>query len=398
MQEVPTPLHLVMLEFQQLIATDPVVRMLLAQAIEQAREEWQHTATPSFLKDTGHMVTSINAVLSTAPEFNETGLVGFPINAIVASTMSTAAGAEAYRNEKVNAIFRKILQTWCAFLNSPASLHVLNSGPNGWKSIAKQLHMEDYNYEPEEEHWGFKSWNDFFTRTLKPGVRPIASPNDPHVITSCCDSRVYSVSHNVQLYEQFWVKEHVYSLNDMLANDPCASEFVGGDVYQAFLSAKNYHRWHSPVAGTIKRAFIQPGFYYSGRQQLDPCPPDDSQTYISHVAARGIILIEAAAPVGLVAVIPIGMAEVSSNVLLDHIKPGYGKFSHIPVMYCELHRLYHYQTSLIELCEAPLQHCSTWSLKSYSTRCVHWAVYMCSLTAYCVHLCPVTAVYSYICI
>jgi len=30
--------------------------------------------------------------------------------------------------------------------------------------------------------------------------------------------------------------------------------FVGGTVYQAFLSALNYHRWHAPVAGTIVRA------------------------------------------------------------------------------------------------------------------------------------------------
>ena len=40
---------------------------------------------------------------------------------------------------------------------------------------------------------------------------------------------------------------------DLLAQDEAADQFVGGTIYQAFLSATNYHRWHSPVAGTIVR-------------------------------------------------------------------------------------------------------------------------------------------------
>ena len=48
----------------------------------------------------------------------------------------------------------------------------------------------------------------------------------------------------------------------MLAGDDSVDQFVGGTVYQAFLSATNYHRWHSPVAGTIVRAFVEEGTYY----------------------------------------------------------------------------------------------------------------------------------------
>ena len=61
----------------------------------------------------------------------------------------------------------------------------------------------------------------------------------------------------------FWIKSQPYSLADMLANDESVDQFVGGTVYQAFLSATNYHRWHSPVAGTIVRAFVVEGTYYS---------------------------------------------------------------------------------------------------------------------------------------
>ncbi|MGZ4627955.1 phosphatidylserine decarboxylase, partial [Oryzihumus sp.] len=44
-----------------------------------------------------------------------------------------------------------------------------------------------------------------------------------------------------------------------LANDESADQFVGGTVYQAFLSATNYHRWHAPVAGT--RARVRAGWH-----------------------------------------------------------------------------------------------------------------------------------------
>ena len=49
----------------------------------------------------------------------------------------------------------------------------------------------------------------------------------------------------------------------MLADDAMAEVFAGGTVYQAFLDARNYHRWHSPVSGTIRKAFVQQGTYFS---------------------------------------------------------------------------------------------------------------------------------------
>jgi hypothetical protein len=71
------------------------------------------------------------------------------------------------------------------------------------------------------------------------------------------------VAVDVQLQDEFWLKSQQYSLQDMLGNDEPARQFVGGTVYQAFLSATNYHRWHSPVAGRIVRAFTLEGTYYS---------------------------------------------------------------------------------------------------------------------------------------
>ena len=55
------------------------------------------------------MLALINAILTTAPAFNKTGLVGFPINAILDWPMGHGGGFAAFLNDKVNAQFKKIL-------------------------------------------------------------------------------------------------------------------------------------------------------------------------------------------------------------------------------------------------------------------------------------------------
>ena len=91
----------------------------------------------------------------------------------------------------------------------------------------------------------------------------MAAPDDDTVIVSACESTPYGISTDVKRQDRFWIKSQPYSLQDMLAHDDSVEQFVGGTVYQAFLSATNYHRWHSPVAGTIVRAFVREGTYYS---------------------------------------------------------------------------------------------------------------------------------------
>ena len=317
-------------EFKALIDSDPTVRMYFTQMVDQVPGYYKNN--PNFniyIKSIDQMLYLINNSIDKAPVYDETDLVGFPINNILNWTMGVPAGFAAFRNEKVNSIFKKILDEYGSFLDSPASLSVLNDSPIGWKSKAamEKLNMDQYQYDPNDKHWGFKSWNDFFTRKLKPGVRPIAEPNNNKVIVSACDSNVYSIQRNVKKVDWFWVKSQPYSLNDMLNNDESVvDQFVGGDVYQAFLSATKYHRWHSPVTGTIKKAYIKQGSYYSGTesQGMDPGSPNFSQGYIAHVATRAIIYIEADDPkIGLIIVMPIGMAEVSSCMISDKIKPGY---------------------------------------------------------------------------
>jgi phosphatidylserine decarboxylase len=164
---------------------------------------------------------------------------------------------------------------------------------------------------------------DFFTRQVRDSARPVASPSDDSVLANACESKVFNIAHNVRLRDKFFAKGQPYSLLDMFAHDPLAHQFVNGTIYQAFLSALSYHRWHSPVSGTVRRAFVQDGTYFSEPLFEGPGDPEVrdidtrgiavAQGYLSALAARAIIVLEADNPkIGLMGFVGIGMDEVST--------------------------------------------------------------------------------------
>jgi phosphatidylserine decarboxylase len=194
--------------------------------------------------------------------------------------------------------------------------------PTGALSIP--CHGRSHLTQVQAEHHGYTSWDSFFTRHFRfgEGVRAVASPDDDDVIANPCESRTYKVAYDVAAQAQFWVKGQPHSILDMLAHDELAPQFVGGTVYQAFLSALSYHRWHSPVSGTIVKTYVVPGTYYSEPlfEDFAPGHPADqhtestSQEYLSAVATRAIIFIKADNPkIGLMAFMGIGMVSSHSH-------------------------------------------------------------------------------------
>lgn len=311
-------------EFRELLYKDTVVRMYVAKMIDQIPVRHKNHR----IKNSEDLLQLLEAVLTRAPEYNKSALVGCPMSAIVVWTMGNPAGFAAYRNEKINKMFQKLLFVWAEFLNSADSLYVLNSTDKGWMccDARDKLKMSNYRYKEDAEHWGFKSWNDFFSRKLAPKARPIEAPKDDKIITSACDSTVHRITHNIEKFKHFWIKEQPYSLNDMLADDPDVDEFVGGSIFQAYLSPFNYHRWHSPVNGVIKKAYVRDGLYFSQDTAVgeDPTAQGYSEEYVAHVQTRAMIFIEADDPViGLMCVMPVGMVEISSCLIDPKIKSGY---------------------------------------------------------------------------
>ena len=117
--------------------------------------------------------------------------------------------------------------------------------------------------------------------------------DDDRCIVNACESAPYSLQNNAQRRATFWMKGQPYSLEYMLARDEYVDQFIGGTVYQAFLNAMSYHRWHSPVNGTIAKTYNVPGSYYfeSLANRHDSEGPNDFQGYITAVAARAVIFI-----------------------------------------------------------------------------------------------------------
>lgn len=287
------------------------------------------------------MLMLLNHILTKAPEWNDrsygVGMVGTPMNAMLDWPMGTPSGFAFFLDPDVNKMLKKVLNAWAEFLSSPASAYVLGDDSIGWFSehgvqdlcatanVGKTSYKFDemFKCDPSAKHHGFKSWDDFFTRHLHDDKRPVASPGDDTVITNACESKPYNVAHNVAARDRFWIKGQPYSLLDMLDHDPLHEHFIGGTIYQAFLSALSYHRWHAPVSGTIKKAYVKDGTYFSEplfeglgdpkSKEINKGGETDGQGYLTATATRAIIYIEAdSKDIGLVCFLGIGMTEVST--------------------------------------------------------------------------------------
>src|SRR6185503_18191981 len=178
------------------------------------------------------------------------------------------------RNEEFNKALRKVLKEWCDFLDSDKSLYVLNTGEDGWLSRSAFWYNKLYEFvipDRSAPHWGFASYNAYFHRQIKSEWRPVEGPGDPKVIVSANDGKVYNIANNVKPTDTFWLKGQPYSLVNMLNNEH-VERFIGGDVFQSFLSGADYHRWRSPIDGVVRKAQIVDGLMFSDAESagFDP--------------------------------------------------------------------------------------------------------------------------------
>lgn len=306
-------------ELAALVKGDPVLRMDLTRAIAQAREQGFVLGYSNI----DELMLIVDYTMTYAPPFSETSLIHCPLNSVLDWPMCMPSGYALFRDPALNARIKDVLDCWCGFLSGPHSReHLHTSSPNGWFSpeADRQIGLSQFVCDPEKTYWGFASWNDFFTRRFRSGLRPVEAPNDDKAIVSACEAAPYGIQHGVQLTDTFWVKSQPYSLLDMFTSKHAelARGFVGGSIYHAFLSAFNYHRWHAPVSGTISHAYALDGTYYSDADSEgeDPGGLNDSQGYITSVAARAVIVIACDdSAVGKVGGIFVGMADVSSCVI-----------------------------------------------------------------------------------
>lgn len=106
----------------------------------------------------------------------------------------------------------------------------------------------------------FTSFNDFFTRALKPGARPLDP--DPQVLLSPVDGAVSQLG-PIDGERIFQAKGHHYSVAELLGDAGLARPFLGGSFCTIYLAPNNYHRIHMPLAGRLREWVYVPGRLFS---------------------------------------------------------------------------------------------------------------------------------------
>jgi len=105
----------------------------------------------------------------------------------------------------------------------------------------------------------YKSFNEFFTRPLKEGVRPLASST-----WVCPVDGAISQCGAIELDQIFQAKGHQYSTRALVGGDAAlASQFQNGQFATLYLSPRDYHRIHMPIAGKLLRMIHVPGDLFS---------------------------------------------------------------------------------------------------------------------------------------
>ena len=106
---------------------------------------------------------------------------------------------------------------------------------------------------------GFANFDEFFTRDLKPGARPIDERPEVHVCPA--DGRIDSMG-TIDESSTFLVKGRSYRVEDLVGDPEDARRYVGGAGCVVYLSPRDYHRVHAPVAGVVRTVRSLPGDYY----------------------------------------------------------------------------------------------------------------------------------------
>ncbi|WP_151708378.1 archaetidylserine decarboxylase [Acinetobacter brisouii] len=109
----------------------------------------------------------------------------------------------------------------------------------------------------------YKSFNEFFTRALKQGVRQIDS--DSRSIVSPADGAISQIG-QITDGEVFQAKGQSFSVEQLVGDPQLAAPFKQGQFATVYLSPRDYHRVHMPFAGTLTETLYVPGELFSVNQ------------------------------------------------------------------------------------------------------------------------------------
>ncbi|RYP51415.1 hypothetical protein DL769_010818 [Monosporascus sp. CRB-8-3] len=162
----------------------------------------------------------------------------------------------------------------------------------------------------------YRTFAEFFTRAHAPGSRPIFALDDDSKAVVVADSRVV-VYESVAETKRLWIKGADFSITNLVMDMQLGARFDGAAVASFRLSPQDYHRYHSPVSGTIKLFRSMPGDYYN----VDPVA-QRSDVDILTGNARDYVIIDTK-EFGEVLFVAIGATDVGTVKFNDKWqKPG----------------------------------------------------------------------------
>jgi phosphatidylserine decarboxylase len=123
-----------------------------------------------------------------------------------------------------------------------------------------KFYRVDMTEAVESDPYRYGSFNEFFTRALKPGARSIAS--DAAAIASPVDGCI-SEAGTIDRDRLLQAKGRHYRLTELLGAQPWASRFEGGSFATIYLAPFNYHRVHMPLRGKLQETLYVPGRLFS---------------------------------------------------------------------------------------------------------------------------------------
>ena len=213
-----------------------------------------------------------------------------------------SAEPAAHLADRVRAFGHRLLPTR---LLSRVTWHVARS-PRPWlKNRLNRFLVQRYGLDlSEAEHadpCAYPTFNALFTRALRPGARPL--PEDPQALVSPCDGTVSAVGH-LRGEQLIQAKGIEYPLSTLLGGLD-ATPLRDGAFVTIYLSPRDYHRFHAPLAGRLCAERHVPGRLLT----VAPCAVRAIRGLFLR-NERHVTLWETA--VGPVAVIPVGAVNVGS--------------------------------------------------------------------------------------
>lgn len=217
-------------------------------------------------------------------------------------------------------------QAWGRFLDTKPSL------------TKESLHSFKYDsmynyplYAANESSWNtfntffYREFNDADPETGISPLRPIAAPDTNETIVApadCTFKEDYPIDSEGNVLDtegqktkiKFKQTHTIGTVDELLDNSAYAKDFYGGTFVHYFLSPFDYHRFHTPVSGKILeikalqgKVFLNVNLTEDGQWDA----PDGAEDGYEFNQARGLVIVDAGPVVGKVAILPIGMAQVS---------------------------------------------------------------------------------------